>query len=478
MHIFLSYSSADRDVANRVHLSLVAQGHDVFFDREDLTPGLEYDNRIAEEIRRTNLFIFLVSPETVSTGRYTLSELGLAQRRWKHPARHVLPVMVRSTPMDQIPPYLKAVTIMQPAGDIPAEVADYVRQIRPPWPKWVGWTIGGAAVGILAVSLWGFSGMSTHVRQATDLLQNARSLQSAGEYSSAFDRILEASAQVTQSPFSNVFQRQLIQDVTTQQVGIATAWLDDMHLKEDERFSDLAGKLLPTLDKAIANSTGEQKATLLAHRGWADFLRSRGSGRKFSPETYYQEALAIDRANVYAHTMWGHWVMWTHGKPDDANEHFKAALASGRQRPYVRALQFSAMQNLSNDVGDAEMIRVVYDMWANQEPVSETMMSRVGFAYDFLCRPSYSRRLDALAKPLQEKDHIALLRGLYRPANTDNQYYWLQPCLAALQEKSGLNEEALATYQALKRTLSKDSIYLTDTDAAIDRLSGLAKKPR
>ena len=475
MHIFLSYSSADRDVANRIHLSLVSQGHDVFFDREDLTPGLEYDNRIAEEVQRTNLFIFLISPETVSTGRYTLNELGLAQRRWKHPARHVLPVMVRSTPMDQIPPYLKAVTIMQPAGDIPAEVADYVRQIRPPWPKWAGWTIGGAAVGILAVSLWGFSGMSTHVRQAADLLQNARSLQSAGEYSSAFDKILEARAQVTQILLSNVFQRQLVQNVTTQQVGIATAWLDSMHVKEGERFSDLANRVLPTLDEAIAASTGEGKANLLSHRGWADFLRSRDGIQKSSPETYYREALAIDPTNVYAHTMWGHWVMWTHGKPDDANEHFKAALASGRQRPYVRALQFSAMQNLRGDVGDAEMIRVVYDMWANQEPVSKRMMRDVGSVYYFLCRP---RRLDALAKPLQEKDHIALLRGLYQPVNTDNQYYWLQPCLAALQEKSGLNKEALATYQTLKRTLSKDSIYLTDTDAAIDRLSGLAKKPR
>ena len=151
MRIFLSYSSNDRDVADRIHLSLVAQQHDVFFDREDLAPGLEYDGRIAREIQRTDLFIFLISPESLRPGRYTLNELGMVQRRWAHPSRHVLPVMVRPTPMDQIPPYLKAVTIMQPTGDIPAEVGDHVRRIKPPRPKGLLWAIGGVTGAILGI---------------------------------------------------------------------------------------------------------------------------------------------------------------------------------------------------------------------------------------------------------------------------------------------------------------------------------------
>jgi hypothetical protein len=114
MRIFLSYSSNDRELSNRIHLSLVAQQHDVFFDREDLTPGLEYDNRIAQEIQRTDLYIFLISPDSVSHGRYTLNELGMIQRRWAHPSGpgRVLPVMARPTAMSEIPAYLKAVTIL------------------------------------------------------------------------------------------------------------------------------------------------------------------------------------------------------------------------------------------------------------------------------------------------------------------------------------------------------------------------------
>src|SRR5574338_417110 len=122
MKIFLSYSSTDQDLADRIRLALVAQKHKVFFDRNDLDPGHEYDARIAHVIEHTDLFLFLISPESLTEGRYTLTELGIAQRKWSHPDRHVLPVMIRATPFDRIPPYLKAVTILKPAGDIPADV--------------------------------------------------------------------------------------------------------------------------------------------------------------------------------------------------------------------------------------------------------------------------------------------------------------------------------------------------------------------
>jgi hypothetical protein len=472
MHIFLSYSSNDRDLANRIHLSLVAQQHDVFFDREDLIPGQEYDNRIAQEIQRTDLFIFLVSPEAVSHGRYTLNELGMIQRRWAHPSGRVLPVMIRPTPMDQIPPYLKAVTIMQPVGDIPPEVADHVRRMKAPRPRWVLWAIGGITAVGLIVALWATSGMSPHVREASDLLQNARSLQHAAEYASAFDKIQAARTHVTQSPMPTLFQHQLVEDIAAQQLAIATAWLDDMHVKEGERFSELVSKLLPTLDEAIATSTGAQKATRLAYRGWADFLRSRDSVQRLEPDAFYRQALAIDPANVYAHTMWGHWITWTRGSFDDAKKHFDSALAGGQQRPYVRDRQLSAMRNLNSPIGDAELVHVVHDMWVNKEPLAEETIRNAASAYYFGCRPSPSDRLDVLLQALPATNHIALLRGLFLPARTaDYPYNWLEPCLAILLEKAGLNAEALETNKALKSTLSPRSMYLNDIEEAIKRLS-------
>ena len=58
MNIFLSYASEDRDTAQAVALALRAQGHDMFFDREDLAPDDEYNARIRHAIdplRRTDL---------------------------------------------------------------------------------------------------------------------------------------------------------------------------------------------------------------------------------------------------------------------------------------------------------------------------------------------------------------------------------------------------------------------------------------
>jgi hypothetical protein len=41
-----------------------------------LANGLAYDARIADGIKQADLFLFLISPESVTEGRYTLTELG------------------------------------------------------------------------------------------------------------------------------------------------------------------------------------------------------------------------------------------------------------------------------------------------------------------------------------------------------------------------------------------------------------------
>ena len=155
MRIFLCYSSPDRTVAERIRLRLVADGHDVFQDRTGLEPGDAYDTRIADEIARADHFVFLVSPDSVASGRYTRTELGFAGRRWANPAGAVLPVMVRATPYADIPEYLKAVTVLEPEGDVAAEVA---ARLRPPRGRAAaavrrhGWKV--AAV-VVPLALWG-----------------------------------------------------------------------------------------------------------------------------------------------------------------------------------------------------------------------------------------------------------------------------------------------------------------------------------
>jgi len=129
MKIFLSYASEDRAVAEPVNLALLAQGHDVFFDRDDLPPGAEYDNRVRQAIGQADLFVFLVSGHSIQPQRYTLSELGIAQRKWKHPDARVLPVLVEPVPIAQLPAYLRSVTLLDAQGNVAANVADAVTRL-------------------------------------------------------------------------------------------------------------------------------------------------------------------------------------------------------------------------------------------------------------------------------------------------------------------------------------------------------------
>jgi formylglycine-generating enzyme required for sulfatase activity len=129
MKVFLSYPSEDKALAESICLALRAQGHTVFFDRTDLPPGEEYDTRIRRAIEDSDLFVFLVSPEALDAGSYTINELDIAEKRWAHPAGRVLPVILRPIPIDRISPYLKSVTFLEPEGNVTAAVADTVHRI-------------------------------------------------------------------------------------------------------------------------------------------------------------------------------------------------------------------------------------------------------------------------------------------------------------------------------------------------------------
>ena len=122
MNIFLSYSSDRRDIAEQVSLALTGSGHKVFFDRDSLPAGDDYHVRIRKGVENSDVFVFLISPRAVAPGSYALTELKYARQKWPDPRRKVLPVMIERTEYQQIPNYLKAVTVLEPEGNAPAEV--------------------------------------------------------------------------------------------------------------------------------------------------------------------------------------------------------------------------------------------------------------------------------------------------------------------------------------------------------------------
>ncbi len=153
MRIFLSYASEHRQIADRLAIGLRSEGNEVFFDRDQLPPGDSYDSRIREAIKGCDLMVFLVGPESVARGSYALTELEFAREKWNSPAGHVLPVFAAtaSMNMEELPPYLRAVTILAPSGDLVPEVLGHVAKLKKSnSKKLVIWTGGAiAALGTM-----------------------------------------------------------------------------------------------------------------------------------------------------------------------------------------------------------------------------------------------------------------------------------------------------------------------------------------
>jgi hypothetical protein len=80
-----------------------------------------------------------------------MTELKFAREQFVNPRGRVLPVMTKPTPFSEIPPYLSAITLLQPQGNLVAEtVAEVDRLVgKRARIRWL--SIGGGAVAVALV---------------------------------------------------------------------------------------------------------------------------------------------------------------------------------------------------------------------------------------------------------------------------------------------------------------------------------------
>jgi TIR domain len=472
--IFLSYSSPQSEAATRIELALEADGHSVFRDRTDLPPGEPFDGRIRDAVKESDLFIFLISQQSIAEGRYTLTELKFAEEKWGHPAGHVLPVLIEPLPKEAIPEFLRAVTMLQPRGDLAAEVAAAVERMTAPRWHWFlkpqGMALAAVVALLLAIGVW--QGLSWHharreqIQQVTKLLKQGQLQSGSGNYSSAWNLLEQAGAM---SPASD--------KVIEAQERLAMAWLENARGNElTGSLKDIADKVSPVLSRGAAAGKGQRSADLLAHLGWADFLRVRLGVGGLDPVRHYRRAIEIEPANVFAHTMWGFEILRKGGSFADAKAHFTVALESKREREYVRHMQLAALQWSRKAELEIEAIRVASEMRSG----GETMRADTPEGSDAwrLWDIYYSRIVTHYDKPqflaaLPPADHLATFRWLYPedqlPKGKKHLYLYI---LAQLQEFNGDRSNALASYRQLRSELGNEQGRLVDdSDAAIRRLT-------
>lgn len=127
--IFLSYASDDRNLAKDIQARLRQHGHDVFFDEDALKPSDGYDKMIRHRIAKSDVMVFLCSRSSLAEGRYTLTELEMAERLWPNPEGRVLPVLVGDVTFDDLPSYLKGLSAYRYKGDPVSEVTHLAEEM-------------------------------------------------------------------------------------------------------------------------------------------------------------------------------------------------------------------------------------------------------------------------------------------------------------------------------------------------------------
>jgi hypothetical protein len=155
MHIFLTYASEQRSIAEKVAFSLRSRGFNVFLDSDDLPPGHSHAERVENAIKASDYFVLLVSPQSLQQASDSHTALEFARRKWRNQHGHILPVMVAPTQRAELPEFLRAVTVLEPKDEVATEVASFVMQAeRAARKNIIAWfAAGGLLSGIFGTYL-------------------------------------------------------------------------------------------------------------------------------------------------------------------------------------------------------------------------------------------------------------------------------------------------------------------------------------
>ena len=321
-----------------------------------------------------------------------------------------------------------------------------------------------------------FSEAGERRRHVEELQRVASQQQKNADFAAAWATLDQASTAADQGSYLTNLLGRLDENrlaVRTAQEDLAMAWLRDVRVPGGGKFSDVVDPLAAVVTRGVVSASGVRKADLLGHLGWAYFLKSRDGSTAGRPEEAYRDALAIDPANPFAHAHWGHWIMWRRGSVEEARRHFSAAVAAGRERPYVRRIQLAALRLYGSAETESALLRAVDEIRRNNEPIDPSPRRDVFYIYysAFNSEESLQRVLGILPPA----EHLATIRALFFEPDFDHTRAPLRDAIVALlQEAAGSRDESLATWRAVRAELPRggDSRVADRADAAIARLSG------
>ena len=321
---------------------------------------------------------------------------------------------------------------------------------------WVGGIAAVIGLALSGIQLFGpaFTRLRSH-REVDRLLNEAKTESENGDYETALTTYNHA--------------LQLLPDCAAAKQGrsdAAMAWLRNFSAagadeKEVEnRASSQLAEIFPILEADLAGQQASREADILAHIGWAHWLNFHIALKDVpaSSEDNFRRALSVDSPNVYANAMLGNWLLQNGQRLPEAKQHFDLAVESGRDRPFVRALQLGGMIYVEDIQTRIELTRVANEMRKNGEKINESDKSRI-------ISTNYSPDM------LDDAELVKILAAL-PPDEAWATYVWLDETddssdeeerslkqlphkfiEAKIKELSGKEVEALALYRSLQTQL-------------------------
>ena len=158
-------------------------------------------------------------------------------------------------------------------------------------------------------------------------------------------------------------------------IVLAMDTVRQFHSPYDEGVTEAIEPVLSTLLIGANSADRQLAADVLAHVGWANFLRPISldyEGKGFPVQEYFRRSIENDPDNVFAHIMWS-WVclynqFW--GKCENTlemvREHYKLANRSGRENAYVKELWRRALHSSNVSGAWVEYVALLSDYENNK----------------------------------------------------------------------------------------------------------------
>jgi hypothetical protein len=274
--------------------------------------------------------------------------------------------------------------------------------------------------------------------------------------------------------------------VHTAQQDLAMQWLREAArtVPEGHHASEVSDQVIAVLSNAASQATGERKADLQAHIGWAYELKVMDGAQGLQVEQFYRDALALDPTNPYANVFSALPVVEQTSASEEgiakAKQHYTAALSSGRAqgelRRWIRDQELGSVRTwLSYPAAAAFFWQTVDAMRQAGEPFDEATLADLRSEYlgNEISVAAFGANLTRVLTYVPATSHVALLSRLVPAQQGENQGY-LQVCLALALEKTGKPQDALAAWRAAKASPAASNLG-KPLDEAIKRLAAVKR---